>query len=92
MKLTTILPVGIALALPMCANSTKHNTPRRSPAEYEEAFRKMDTNHNGYLSRQELAAKAKDPGKSGRTFVKKDIDGDGRLTEQEFAAKTTRNR
>jgi len=89
MKLTTVLTVAIALSLPMCAST--HQGPKRSVPALEATFKRKDTNHDGYLSKDEFLVNSKDIGKSTRVFLKKDRNGDGKLSEQEFVSHIAKN-
>ncbi|MES2921368.1 MAG: EF-hand domain-containing protein [Verrucomicrobiota bacterium] len=89
MKLAPVLTGVIALSLAMCANT--HKAPKRSVTELEATFQRKDTNHNGYLSKDEFLVTSKDIGKSTRTFLKKDRNGDGKLSEQEFVTHIAKN-
>jgi Ca2+-binding EF-hand superfamily protein len=89
MKLTPVLTAAIALSLPMCANT--HKVPKHSVPELEASFKRKDTNHDGYLSKDEFLVTSKDIGKSTRIFLKKDRNGDGKLSEQEFLRHVAKN-
>ena len=50
----------------------------------EERFVKKDTNQNGFLSKKEFIAHAKNKHRAKAVFAKKDKNGDGKLSLQEF--------
>ena len=50
----------------------------------EERFVKDDTNHDGFVSKKEFIAHAKNKQKASAEFAKKDKNGDGKLSLQEF--------
>ena len=85
----TMLLAPLFLVLPMCANS-KGRTEKRSTEQLEAAFRRKDDNHDGYLSRDEFLANAKDPKRAEKTFEKRDRNWDGKLSEQEYVTHITR--
>ena len=90
MKLAPVLSAAVALSLTMCANT--HPAPKHSVSELEATFKRKDTNHNGYLSKDEFLVNSKDIGKSTRIFLKKDRNGDGKLSEQELVSHIAKNR
>jgi len=51
-----------------------------------DAFAKKDTNNDGFLSKEEFTAGAKDAAKAEAAFTKKDADKDGKLSKDEFSA------
>ena len=58
--------------------------PKRNP---EEMFKKLDTNNDGSVSKEEfLAGPAgkRDAAKAEQNFAKRDKDSDGKLTLEEF--------
>lgn len=89
MKLIPMLLAPLLLVLPMCAHSKNH-TEKRSTEELEAAFQRKDDNHDGYLSREEFLANAKDPKRAARTFEKRDRNIDGKLSQQEYVVHITR--
>lgn len=61
-------------------------TPKRF-ARYEEAFRKVDVNHDGFAERQEVGEAlrtALNPEELSRVWSLSDVDRDGRLSFHEF--------
>lgn len=63
------------------------DAPRRNP---EEVFKKLDTNADGSLSKDEYLAAPfaqKDKGMAEKRFGAQDKDKDGKLSKQEFAAR-----
>lgn len=90
MKLTLVLTAAIALSLPMCANSHRQGAKRSVP-ELEATFRRKDTNHDGYLSKDEFLVTSKNISKSTKAFLRKDRNGDGKLSEQEFVTHIAKN-
>ncbi|MBI5393951.1 MAG: EF-hand domain-containing protein [Verrucomicrobia bacterium] len=57
--------------------------PKVDPETY---FKKLDTNGDGKVSKEEFMAKQKDAEKGAAAFKAKDKDGDGCLTLDEFKA------
>ena len=49
-------------------------------------FAKKDTNSDGFLSKEEFVAKAKNAAQAETAFGKKDKDSDGKLSLEEFTA------
>jgi Ca2+-binding EF-hand superfamily protein len=84
-----ILLAPLFMILPMCANSKSHRE-KRSTEELEAAFQRKDTNHDGYLSKEEFFSSSKDPKKAARIFEKRDRNWDGRLSEQEYLTHITK--
>lgn len=90
MKPTAFLLIPLTLALSMCAHSNKNHAEKRSTEELEAAFHRKDSNHDGYVSRDEFLANAKDRNKASRIFDKRDRNWDGKLSEQEFVTHITK--
>ena len=78
----TIRIIATLLAFSLCAGTAmaKGNAHNRKPPP--DAFKKLDTNHDGKLSKDEFLA-----GKGGSTdaFSKLDKNGDGFLDRYEFS-------
>ena len=85
MKYIAIIATGIALVMPLHA---QEDGPKEKPKKpnTEKAFKKKDKDGDGFLSKEEFTANAKDATKAGTAFDKKDKDSDGKLTKEEFAA------
>ena len=49
-------------------------------------FKRKDKDGDGFLSKEEFVAKAKDAAKAETAFGKKDKDSDGKLSKEEFTA------
>ena len=91
MKHTILLALGLALLLPVQGakpNAGGQTKPKRTPAQ---VFKKKDTDRDGFLSKAEFTAKAKDAAKAETAFNKRDKNSDGKLTLAEFAGKRGRN-
>lgn len=68
------------------AQDAAAGAPAKKPGE---AFKKLDTNADGSLSKEEFIAPAKDEAQKTRMvarFTTLDKDGDGKLTQAEMAA------
>jgi hypothetical protein len=93
MKSNLILAITVALVLPLAAEDPK--TPEQTPAKPKpdpaKVFKKKDTNADGFLSKEEFTAGAKDAAKAETIFAKKDKDGDGKLSPEEFAGKGSKD-
>ncbi|WP_425614150.1 EF-hand domain-containing protein [Anatilimnocola sp. NA78] len=81
MKKLLALLVVFGLCAPVMAQEKK--------AEPAEQFKKLDTNSDGKLTKEEFLGKRKGEKatKAEETFKKKDKDGDGSLTLEEFTGK-----
>ncbi len=68
---------------------TAADKPKGEKADPEAVFKKLDTNSDGSVSKEEyLASKKaqKDTAKAGKHFEKLDANKDGKLSKDEFAA------
>lgn len=74
----------VALCFGFTAPVMAADKPKKGP---EEAFKKMDTNSDGKVSKDEFKAKAKDAAKADAAFAKKDKNSDGFLSLEEFTPK-----
>ena len=87
MKHIALITIGLALAFPLHAEEAaaggKDKAKKGNP---EAVFKKKDKDGDGFLSKEEFIAKAKDAEKAGKAFAKKDKDGDGKLSPDEFKA------
>ncbi len=72
----------MALALLACIPAYAEDEPVKVNANIETAFKKYDTNRDGYLSKQEL----KERRDLLRIFADVDTDHDGKLDLDEYAA------
>ena len=86
MKYSILFAISLALALPLYAGNKKGAQAKPKPTP-EQIFNKKDTNHDGFLSKEEFIGKAKNPTKKAKLFDKKDTNHDGKLSLQEFIAK-----
>lgn len=77
MKRLMILALCLGFATPVIAA----DKPKRDP---EAAFKKLDKNGDGKVSKEEFTAKAKDAAKAEKAFAKLDKNGDGSLSLEEF--------
>jgi Ca2+-binding EF-hand superfamily protein len=82
MKKLLIVLVAFGLCAPLASAQDKKGTP-------EEQFKKLDTNSDGKLSKEEFVGKRKGDkaGKAEEMFKKKDKNGDGSLDLAEFGGK-----
>ena len=77
---------ALLLAGGMTLNAADASKPKPDP---EAAFKKLDTNGDGKLSKEEFLASPgakKDAAKAGERFSKLDKNGDGSLSLDEFKA------
>jgi hypothetical protein len=80
-----------AAAAPAAGAETKTAVLPLTKPNPAEAFKKIDTNHDGTLSIDEFKASPmalKDPVKTEELFKKKDKDGNGKLTLEEVSMET----
>jgi hypothetical protein len=78
MKTLVTLLAAIAVAMPALAVETVNSEDVKMMVDMK--FSKMDTNHDGQLSREEHAAGA------NQMFMDADANGDGMLTKDELMA------
>jgi hypothetical protein len=80
-------PAAPSTTTPATTTDATTTKPKHDPAEQ---FKKLDTNGDGKLSKEEFMASKhaqKDPAKAEAQFKKLDKDGDGFLTLEEFSAR-----
>ncbi len=85
MKFIAIITMGLALAMPLQAEDAKDKEASKKP-DLEKIFTKKDKNEDGFLSKEEFTAGAKDETKSQADFSKRDKDSDGKISKEEFVA------
>lgn len=78
---TSFCKAAVALALLACFPAYAEDEPVKVNANIETAFKKYDTNRDGYLSKQEL----KERRDLLRIFADIDTDHDGKLDLDEYA-------
>lgn len=61
--------------------------PAKKTPDTDAMFKKKDKDGNGFLSKEEFIAKAKDATKAETAFTKKDKDSDGKISPEEFSGK-----
>jgi Ca2+-binding EF-hand superfamily protein len=83
MKYIAIITMGLALAMPLQAEEATEAPKKPDP---EKIFTKKDKNEDGFLSKEEFTAGAKDATKADAAFSKKDKDSDGKISKEEFLA------
>jgi Ca2+-binding EF-hand superfamily protein len=86
MKVITTLLAVLALASFTTVNAQEKGKKKGDP---EAAFKKMDTNGDGSVSKEEFMASPmakKDAAKAEKAFGAKDKDKDGKLSKEEFMA------
>jgi len=74
----------LALCFGFTAPVMAADKPKKDP---EVAFKKLDTNSDGKVSKDEYKAKAKDAEKADKAFAKLDKNSDGFLSLEEFTPK-----
>jgi Ca2+-binding EF-hand superfamily protein len=77
---------ALLLAGGLTLKAADADKPKMDP---EALFKKLDTNGDGSISKEEYMASPqakKDATKAGERFAKLDKDGDGKLTLEEFKA------
>lgn len=85
MKYIAIITMGLALAMPLQAEDSKdEKAPKKQ--DPEKIFSKKDKDEDGFLSKEEFTAGAKDATKADAVFSKKDKDSDGKISKEEFVA------
>ena len=72
----------LVITLAICAISI--TAAEAKSKDQEERFVKYDKNHDGFVSKKEFIAHAKNKQKASADFAKKDKNGDGKLSLQEF--------
>ena len=83
--LTSILAV---LALAVSVNAAEGDDAKKA-ANPEAAFKKLDSNSDGSISKEEWAASPmakKDAAKADKMFASKDKDSNGSISKEEFTA------
>ena len=87
MKHTLVIALGLALVLPLSAEEApaKPKAPKKSNPQA--VFKKKDKDGDGFLTKEEFTAKAKNADKAGQAFARKDKNSDGKLSPEEFATK-----
>lgn len=80
MKAFLTLALCLGFTIPVLAA----DKPKKDP---EAAFKKLDTNSDGKVSKDEFKAKAKDAEKADKAFAKMDKNSDGFLSLEEFTPK-----
>lgn len=90
-SITSILAI-LALSATLNAaegDAKKPEAGKKKDFNPEAAFKKLDTNGDGSISKDEWAASPmakKDAAKGAEIFGKKDKDGNGSLSKEEFTA------
>ena len=90
MKVITSILALIALAATVnAAEGDKKPEGGKKKADPEAAFKKLDSNSDGSISKEEWAASPqakKDAAKADKMFAGKDKDKDGKISKEEFTA------
>ena len=84
--ITTIAALAISAAFVTAEEKKPAAAAEKPKADPEAAFKKLDKDGDGFISKAEFTAGAKDAAKAEAAFAKKDKDGDGKLSKEEFAA------
>lgn len=83
-----IILLGLALTFPLYAEEAPEGGDKaKEKPDAAAIFKKKDKNSDGFLSKEEFTANAKDAAMAEAAFTKKDKDGDGKISEAEFTAK-----
>jgi Ca2+-binding EF-hand superfamily protein len=88
--LSAMIVAVVALGLLSSGAYAKDKAPKKTP---EEIFKALDTDGDGFLSKDEFMAQVKKPEQKERfekRFAKLDTNGDGKLSLEEFCAKPTK--
>ena len=83
MKYIAIITMGLALAMPLQAEDAKDKEAPKKP-DSEMIFSKKDKDEDGFLSKEDFTAGAKDATKAESAFSKRDKDSDGKISKEEF--------
>ena len=83
--ITTFIALAFSAAFITTAEARKA-AGGKAKEDLEATFTKKDTNSDGFLSKEEFTAGAKNIAKAEKAFAKKDKDGDGKLSKEEFMA------
>jgi Ca2+-binding EF-hand superfamily protein len=90
MKVITSILALIALAATVhAAEGDKKPEAGKKKADPEAMFKKLDSNSDGSISKEEWAASPqakKDAAKADKAFAGKDKDKDGKISKEEFTA------
>jgi hypothetical protein len=88
--ITSILSIlALAATLNAADGDKKPEADKKKKADPEAAFKKLDSNGDGSISKEEWAASPmakKDAAKADKMFAAKDKDKDGKLSKEEFTA------
>lgn len=86
--ITSILAVlALSVSLNAAEGDAKKPEGEKKKANPEEAFKKLDKDGNGSISKEEFMASPqakKDEAKAGEAFGRKDKNSDGSLSKEEF--------
>lgn len=80
-----IILLGLSLTFPLYAEEAPSGgeKPKEKP-DFAAIFKKKDKDGDGFLSKEEFTAHAKDAAKAGEAFTKLDKNSDNKLSEAEF--------
>ncbi|MBK8090489.1 MAG: EF-hand domain-containing protein [Verrucomicrobiaceae bacterium] len=87
--ITSILTLLAIAATVNAAEGDKKPEGAKKKADPEAMFKKLDSNSDGSISKEEWAASPqakKDAAKADKMFAGKDKDKDGKITKEEFTA------
>ena len=82
--------LGLAAILLMSPIQPARGADEKPKADPEEQFKKKDKDGDGFLTKEEFTAKARNADKAGQAFARKDKNSDGKLSPEEFAPKAGR--
>ena len=89
MKVITSILALAALAVTVNAAEGDKKPEGKKKGDPEAAFKKLDSNSDGSISKEEWAASPqakKDAAKADKMFAGKDKDKDGKISKEEFTA------
>lgn len=84
MKYSILFAIGLALISPLQAAKKEGTSKDKGKPTPEEIMKQKDTDNDGFLTKEEYTAGAKNVTKAETAFTKKDKDADGKLSLAEL--------